>query len=307
MRLRTSVVQELRKLLGGKWKREWKVAALEGQKRAGAELHLGGGYFTVTFAPLPNAAECIDEVSPETLRWLVQEAGPAFAGTTSQPARQGAPVAKPEAPRGPGFLRIKPSSLEAIARHDEIETQLALAYAAGSGSQQRAICRSVTPPWLQKLPGRNPASTRAQRHIVAARKALVAEGRLRLMTEAERPKGRPGKAAAFDLPWLHAENDGGPSPRLRWPRLALRRLLLELRPAEMRLLALLVSRHGLAGAEPFDLSAHALAREWEAGEAQVSAAADGLVRAGLLLAETGPKHGKAGRYRLGPWNGEGVG
>ena len=296
-RLHAEEVARVRAMLGGKQSRSWKQPAAKGEKAPGAELHLGG-YYTITFDPLADSADAIRPVPLESLLWLIEKAGPALRGTATP--HGGA------APRGPGHLRIRPSSLEALALMGDLEVQVGLAYAAGSGAQRRTMCPSITPPWLRKLPGRNVASTRGTRHIVGGRKALVEAGRLRLLEKSERRKGnRLGRAATYDLPWLHAVNDAGPSPRIRWNRLALRKLLLALRPAEMRLLALLVSRHGLAGAEPFALSARALARECGGDKREALSAIEGLARAGLIVPEVQARQGRCGLFRLGPWNGEG--
>jgi putative DNA primase/helicase len=63
------------------------------------ELHLGNRYFAVTDQRLPDAPAELRLVTLDTLRWLLSEAGPAFAGTQHKP---GASAAGASAARASG-------------------------------------------------------------------------------------------------------------------------------------------------------------------------------------------------------------
>lgn len=73
----------LRQLMGNDWSKNFKMG--DGEHPPGIELHVGGRYFAITGDGLDTTVSDIRFVSVDDVRWLIQEAGPAFIGASSKP------------------------------------------------------------------------------------------------------------------------------------------------------------------------------------------------------------------------------
>jgi hypothetical protein len=81
---------ELRRIMGTQHGRQWKRA--NGKEHPPAiELYISHRYFAVTWAYLPDSSPELRTVPLDDLRWLIEQAGPAFAGKKSdtQKSKQG--------------------------------------------------------------------------------------------------------------------------------------------------------------------------------------------------------------------------
>jgi hypothetical protein len=91
----------LRKLLGDRDGRQFKRGG--GDHPPGIEIYINRRYFAVTERPLAGVSNEIRLVSYETLRWLVEEAGPAFQGGKQAKDRSAIAFRKGAALRRRGF------------------------------------------------------------------------------------------------------------------------------------------------------------------------------------------------------------
>ena len=74
----TAALPALRAATGTEWGRAWKRGS--GAHPPGIELYLGNRFFAVTGDALPDAPRSINPISAATLLWVIETAGPAFAG-----------------------------------------------------------------------------------------------------------------------------------------------------------------------------------------------------------------------------------
>jgi hypothetical protein len=85
-------IAELRRLMGTQHGRQWRRA--NGAEHSPAiELHISNRYFAVTWECLPDASPDLRIVPLDDLRWLIEQAGPAFAGKS-----EGTSAGKSEGP-----------------------------------------------------------------------------------------------------------------------------------------------------------------------------------------------------------------
>jgi hypothetical protein len=123
---------ELRRLLGRKHGKTWKRP--NGKQHPPAiELHIDRRFFAVTWECLPNSPSELRTVSLEDLRWLIEQAGPAFAGKA-----EGASPGQTEetSTTQPGADPASLARLDAAARSDQaIATALRNAATMCGGSR----------------------------------------------------------------------------------------------------------------------------------------------------------------------------
>jgi hypothetical protein len=295
----------LRGAMGSEWKQTWKRPAGPAEKDPAIELHLGRGFLTVTGHHVAGTPPWIRRVPPDALLWLIRDAGPRFKRRDARSTSAGSPAAAP----GAGYLRLKPAELVRLATTlTDPELQLALAFAGHSGRQRSVLCRAMLPhARALRLPGRNAGSTRGAAALAAAKKGLVRRRMIRLLCPSARPRAEdvPGTVAAYDLCFLHTRDpERVPSPKVRWNRLAVRGAAWSLRPDELRVLVLLLGRHGAAASpDPFRISTREVGRTLGVEETRVGRALAGLAQKAWLEVSLPAARRRCGSYRLGDWNG----
>ncbi|MGG5823952.1 hypothetical protein [Falsiroseomonas sp. HW251] len=328
---READTEALRQLIGGVWKSEWLPEANSGiGKRPGIELIFGAGYVTFTGRPIDGFNIAIRAVSVEQVAGIVRHLDDTYPRAPkrrgedgdARPLHRGEERDRHQAKKHvvigegdvgvAGFVRVVPTYVEGAAlRLDDVPLQAAAAFVANSGKQENYECLAILPhQHMLELPGRNAGSKRGSAAIARALNRLVQLKVIKLIKKAKRPPhpNVAGVAATYDVICLHTFDAGKVSrPKLKVSRQTIRRAVQALHAAALRVLILAVARNWMTPADPFELSAEALAAEINAAmkgrkitPARILRGIGELTDQGWLVMVT-PKRGRTPPvYRLGP-------
>ena len=140
-----TLIEDLRGAMGGsKWGKQWKRGG--GEHPPAIELHLGNRYFAVTGQRCANTPAEFRHVGRDALLWLIQEAGPAFAGTKRKPKAERWPPAAVSGPLADDASPDAVALVERINRKASVDRTLARRWGgdwSGLNDQSRS-CQAFT-------------------------------------------------------------------------------------------------------------------------------------------------------------------
>ena len=306
-------------------RRTWRRDTPEGQKAPAIEL-LVRGYVTVTGNTFSDASSRLQDMPPDALRWLLEDAGPAFAGLLGpEEAKPSASLALPALPAAAGPAPARASSgAVLILRYHEARLKkivcatshadfqlLAAHWAIGTikGCSPGWMRASVPGALLARLPGVSgkrrggaheaEAAGRSSATLARARAKLIEAERMAVLAQATRPKEgqRRGVTATFAVvaPMVANPHAMAEQPAIRrMPRDEWRRAVWSMSPPSLRVWAFLLAT--APEGEAFLASAAAIGAALGMKRKTVEAALCELVVGGWLQELKAPASGRPGLF-----------